>query len=79
MLAGLLAWLQQSLEVRSNLFCSTRFPLAELCLLLLQGNNGGKYNVLIDVPYKAFSDDFREYCLLSLQPLQRSNCKTDMN
>jgi hypothetical protein len=25
-----------------------------------QGKNGQKYNVLIDVPYKAFSDAFRE-------------------
>jgi len=32
-------------------------------VLWLQGSNGGqKYNVLIDVPFKAFSDDFRK-CL----------------
>jgi hypothetical protein len=29
-----------------------------VCLLVLQGGNGQKYNVLIDVPYKAFSDAF---------------------
>lgn len=31
------------------------------CVLCLQGTNGGqKYNVLIDVPFKTFSDAFRE-------------------
>jgi hypothetical protein len=29
--------------------------------MYLQGTSGGqKYNVLIDVPFKAFADDFRE-------------------